>query len=412
MTVLVIMLLPVACKPIEAPQADGVRGKITIGVLEAFSGPTGSTSIALREGTEDAVRYVNERMGGISGHPLDIIVVDCKLEIGSITSGWDRLEGEGVPAIISGSLGAFPIVPELGQKSRIPLVVSTTGNVDWLFPKEPIYVFATMPVSMTFYDVVCDLIEKDWAKKGETRSPRVGFDVISMGVWPQYFGKAARMYTEKRGWEHLVVNSPINPADVTTQVLQMKQFGADYIYMTGTEAAGITWIKELDRQNFHPIIYATSYMASNESLNALGSLINGIRMFQMAPVWTNTDEPIIDLLHELNAEWHPELTYRVPHYMRGFGHAFVLAEALKRAVESVGYENIDGKTVKEAMETINDFRPAGMRIGYTWTPIDHQGIRNTRWYEWTDEILIPITDWITHPSLPEEQQTADWWSQD
>jgi hypothetical protein len=90
-----------------------------------------------------------------------------------------------------------------------------------------------------------------------------------------------------------------------------------------------------------------------------------------------------------------------------------VAEALKRAVENVGYENIDGEAVKEAMETINDFRPPGQRTGYTWTPTDHQGVHTSRWYQWTEEGLHePITGWDPYPELPMDQRTQDWWMQD
>ena len=146
---------------------------------------------------------------------------------------------------------------------------------------------------------------------------------------------------------------------------------------------------------------------------ATGNLSDGLRFYLLAPLWTDTDEPLIDLLHELNAEWHPEVNFRSSHYTRGFGHAFVVAEAMKKAVESVGYENIDGEAAKDALESIKDFRPPGSHIGYTWTPNDHQGIHATRWYQWLEEgTKEPITDWITHPPLPPEQRTQDFWMQD
>ena len=412
-TFVVMLHLLAACKPEEALPVEEVKGKITIGTMECFTGTQGGLAIATRDGELDAVRYVNERMGGISGHPLDITVLDVKLESASVIPGWDRLESEGVPIILSVVMGALPLVPELSQKSQLSLLTSSPNDMGLVFPTEPCYVFGTFPVPVVSYDVVCDLIEKDWAKNGETRPPKIGFDILSMGNFPKLFGKAARLYSEKRGWEHLVVNTSLRPADVTTQVLQMKQFGADYVYLFNTDNALIAWIKEFDRQNFHPVIYGLSSAGSKEMRNVLGHLSDGVRFYAIGVLWENTDEPITDLVHELNAEWHPEVTYRMPQYMRGFASTLVVAEALKKAVENVGYENLDSETMKEAMETINDFRPAGMRTGYTWTPTDHQGLHAARWYEWSAEgIHEPITDWITFPPLPPEQRIQDWWMQE
>lgn len=413
MVVLLGLPLVVACKPKVAPPVEEAKGTITIGQLENFTGPVGSASVSLRKGAMDAVRYVNERMGGINGHPYEISMLDTKLESQSIMTNWDRLESEGIPVVLSTTLGNFPLLPEMAQKSHIPLIVSSANDMDMVFPTEPCYTFSTFPAPVISYDVVCDLIEKEWAEKGETRTPRVGFNFLGIGNFPQLFAKASSMYAEKRGWEHLGVTTSLTPADVTTQVLQMEQFGADYIFHIATENALIAWIKEVDRQNFHPVMYANTTGGSQNIRDATGNLCDGFRFYLLAPVWTDTDEPLIDLLKELNAEWHPEVTYRGPHYVRGFGHALVLAEALKKAVESVGYGNIDGEAMREALETINDFKPTGSHIGYTWTPTDHQGIHDNRWYQWTEEgMQEPITGWYPYPTLPMDQRSQAFWMQD
>jgi len=414
-TLVATLPLPLACKPKESSPVEGVKGKITIGLLDGFTSPAaGGVAVALRDGTLDAVRYVNERMGGISGHPLDIMVIDAKMESASVITGWDRLKNEGVPVILSGTLGVFPLVSEISQKSHLPMVTGTINDMGMIFPKEASYAFCTMPAMVTSYYAVCELIEKEWAKKGETRPPKIGFDIMAMGNFPKLFGKAARMAAEKRGWKYLITTTPGKPADVTTQVLQMKRFGADYIYLLGSEAAAISWVKELDRQNFYPVLTGGgSSVGSGEMRNATGHLCDGAICNQYAPLWTDTDELITDLVHELNAEWHPEVKTQPMYYIRGFAILCVVAEALKRTVETVEYDNIDREAMKEAMETINDFKPAGMRIGFTWTPTDHQGIHDIRWYQWSKEgISVPITDWIAFPSLPMEQRTQDWWLQD
>ena len=412
-TLVATLHLLAACAPQEAPPVEEAKGTITMGQMENFTGPVAGSSTSMRDGAQDAKRYINERMGGLNGHPFDIFLLDTKLESTAIITNWDRLENEGMSVVLSTSLGSFPLIPELAQNSHIPLIASSSNDMGMVFPAEPCYTFSTFPAPVTSYDVVCDLIEKDWAEKGETRTPRVGFNLLGMGNFPKLLGKAARMYSEKRGWEHLLVTTSLSPADVTTQVLQMKQFGADYIYHIATESAIIAWIKEVDRQNFHPVMYGNSTVGGEVIRDATGNLCDGFRFYLLAPLWTDTDEPIIDLLHELNAEWHPEVNFRTSDYTRGFGHAFVAAEALKRAVENVGYENVDGEAVKEAMETINDFRPPGQRTGYTWTPTDHQGVHTSRWYQWTEEGLHePITDWMRFPTLPMDQRTQAFWMQD
>ena len=263
------------------------------------------------------------------------------------------------------------------------------------------------------FDTLGDMIEKDWADKGRAGTPRVGFDVVAFGNYQKIFSKAARMAAEKRGWEYIITYTSIVPADVTTQVLQIKEFECDYIYLMTPESAVIVWLRELERQNVKPIIFGSTGLASGEIWTATGEVCLGSRFYQYSPVWSETDLPMVKLIQDLNAEWHPEVTSRPSHYIRGFEHVLVVAEALKRAIDNVGFENLSAEAVKDAMETFRDFRPTENGTSYTWTPDDHQGVHGCRWYEWAEGgTQIRASDWYSFKPLPEEQRTNAWWLAD
>jgi branched-chain amino acid transport system substrate-binding protein len=402
-----------ACSKDAVPETpvEETKDEITIVILDDFSGPAAALCTNYKVGSLDCIRYINEEKGGILGHPLKAIVIDHKMDNSLVISGWDRAKSEEAPIVIS-QMGT--LVASIGAKSdqdHIP-VITLGGTMDQYFPKELSYYFALTPQFAGIYDSVCQMVEKDWAKRGENRPPKVGFDIISLGTYPQMMGKAARMYTEKRGWKHNITLTPATPADVTTQVLQMKEFGADYIYLNATDAMNIAWLKSLDRQNFHPGIYGTSSLGSEEIWNAVGDLAVGTTSFQYIPQWTDPDIPFISLVRELNAKWYPDITSRTGQYLAGFACILVMAESMERAIEKVGYENLSGDAMQEAMETIRDFDP-GIGIGYTWTPTDHQGLHGHKWYQrQQDSTIIPASDWIIFDPLPDEQRTLAWWLKD
>jgi len=120
---------------------------------------------------------------------------------------------------------------------------------------------------------------------------------------------------------------------------------------------------------------------------------------------------MVKLCHDLNAEWHPTETWRPVHYIRGFHDMLVIAEALERAGKKVGYENLTGDAMKDAMETIKDFEPMDYGIGFTWTPTDHQGIHGIRWSKWlAGGSTEPVGGWDVFDPLPDEQRTLSWWT--
>ena len=397
-----------ACAKEAAPASPEAKGEIVIGILDDLSGPTASTCSAHKDGTLDAIRYINEEKGGILGHQLRAIVIDCKMDSTISISGWDRLKSEKVPFIVSQAATVVKLIVSAANRDHIP-ITAISGDIDQLFPKEPSFFFTASSHYPGVVESVVKRMEKDWAEKGETRSPKVGYDILSFGIYPKMLGKALKMSTEKRDWEHITTGTGLTPADVTTQVLQMKEFGIDYVGRMGSEAGDIAWIKELDRQNFHPVVLGGRGLGSEELWNACGELLVGVKVYANNPLWTDNDVPLISLIQELNAKWYPDITKRASSYIAGFAEFLVVAEAMERAIDKVGYENLDGDAMKTAMETIRDFDP-GIGTGYTWTPTDHQGIRGHNWYEWTGEgILTPISDWVIFDPLPEEQRILAWW---
>ena len=80
----------------------------------------------------------------------------------------------------------------------------------------------------------------------------------------------------------------------------------------------------------------------------------------------------------------------------------VWIEAIGIAIEEVGYENLDGRAVKEAMYGIKDFDPHGTGKKVTYTPEDHRGNPIIRIYEVQGGEVVPVSDWREAPMLVPE----------
>lgn len=415
--VISILLLLVLAAPLFGSCSRGAvpekqKGEITVGILDDFSGPVASECLPKKDGYEDCIKYINEDSGGILGHQVRAIAIDHKMDSSLIISGWNRLRDEHADLVVSVTAAVAPVMDEMAQRDHIPLV-GGAGTLDQLFPKEPSFYFADNPHLPGIVESAFKVMDEDWHQRGSTRQPRIGFDVVSLGTMPIMYSKAAKMSAQKRGWEIVITRTSMAAMDVTTQVLQMKEFKIDYFFSVNVGQPMILWVKELNRQNLHPTMLGISFMGTEEMWNAVGQLAVGAISRQSSPVWDDTDIPLIKLIHELNAKWYPNVTFRPVHYCQAFTDFTVEAEAIKRAIQKTGYENRSGESMREAMETIREFEPMGIGIGYTWTPTDHQGLPGTRWYIWTkDGKLIPKTGWDIFDPLPKEQQTDAWWMKD
>jgi hypothetical protein len=84
------------------------------------------------------------------------------------------------------------------------------------------------------------------------------------------------------------------------------------------------------------------------------------------------------------------LTYRTP-YTINICH-----------IEEVGYENLDGRAVKEAFYSIKDFDPHHIGRPVTYTREDNRGSPRVRIYEIRDGRVVPASDWRdAHMLVPE-----------
>jgi branched-chain amino acid transport system substrate-binding protein len=407
-----------ACAKEAAPVAREVeepKGEIVIGILEDMSGIMGGTGTHYVAGETDAIRYINEELGGVNGHHISAIIIDYKFDATLAMSGWDRLKNANVPVVMGFMAGAVPILHQASDVDHIPMVVSLL-TIDRLFPNEnePSYQFATASSTASIPDYYIYTIEKEWRTEEKGRPPKVGFDSVNIGASPAVIKKKARMECEKRGWEYIVTTTSGAPTDATTQVLQMMNFGVDYIYQMPTEQQAIVWQKELSRAKFHPRFYGVGTVGSSEIWNAVGEECIGVNSAEQLSTWWDTDVPGIKLLHELNAKWHPDVKSCPVHYIKGFSAQLMVAETLRRALNDVGYENINGEAVHEAMETLRDYDPLETGVGYTYTSTDHQGLHKIKWYAWTKDGTKVATskEWYIPPPLPEEQQRDAWWYKD
>jgi hypothetical protein len=79
-----------------------------------------------------------------------------------------------------------------------------------------------------------------------------------------------------------------------------------------------------------------------------------------------------------------------------------MIQSISAAIEQVGYENLDGRAVKEAMYSIKDFDPHDIGRPVTYTPEDHRGRPVVRIYEVQGGEVVPVSDWRDAPMLVPE----------
>lgn len=89
-----------------------------------------------------------------------------------------------------------------------------------------------------------------------------------------------------------------------------------------------------------------------------------------------------------------------PLFTFGISHSPIIPDAIKMAVEKVGLENLDGRAVREALDTYKDYDPYGYGTPLDYTdPENHRGSPWVRIYQIQGPVLVPVSDWEEAPIL-------------
>jgi hypothetical protein len=119
--------------------------------------------------------------------------------------------------------------------------------------------------------------------------------------------------------------------------------------------------------------------------------------------WWNEDVPFVNDLEEAIQNYHPgeaEELMKESGPLTGWGWGVYIADAIRRAVEEVGAENVDGAAIRDALAETNLSLEG---FGNTWTFTENRHVLTLaqRAYEYNPEEddWTAVSDWIMPASL-------------
>jgi branched-chain amino acid transport system substrate-binding protein len=225
----------------SAPAPTG--STIKIGVIASLSGPQASSSNQGGTVAPAWADYVNKDLGGINGHPVEVIVKD---DAGQPTTAASVINGfisDKVVAILAGSDNLVPAFSAATVKAKVPVVSGTANSADWY----------TKPY---FYPTVTDVasglggqlgVAKQFGKATKFANLYCAEIAACKDAGPPLkaaAGKAGVGYTE------LSISS--TATSYTAQCLALKQQNVDYAQLNFSTAAAAKFVKDCQAQGYNP----------------------------------------------------------------------------------------------------------------------------------------------------------------
>jgi branched-chain amino acid transport system substrate-binding protein len=392
---LTALLLFTACAPSEGP-LPGARKVVEVGEIGSLTGPGSSADQNFLFGVLDYAKYFNEQEM-IPGVTVEIPWRDSARNMERWLSAYEALKARGVHVMMSNeTLGLEPFQARV-ERDQITMY---SGNPIQEMVYPPRWYYFRSPTWAEQFAVLAEYLMENWQ---EERPPKLAIITVDSSFGRQVVRGAD--YAESLGFEILPLEFvPYVPIDSTTQLLRIREGGADFVYIQWLQLGSGPIMRDAERLGLLDQIQFTGleYSVGRQMIEMAGAAAEGYLVPNTLPSFADTDVPGIQLMLDRWRQEHAEPEPAGPEYIAGWVGTAITCEAVRRAVENVGYENLRGPAIKEAFDSIKGFDVDGL-VTITYNPPDdHRGYDKIAVYQVQGGQILRVTDWRVAPMLVPE----------
>ena len=187
--------------------------------------------------------------------------------------------------------------------------------------------------------------------------------------------------------------------DTSIQLLRLQRAGADLVFLQmHAEPAGAI-LRNAERLG---LLDEFQFAGHSEAIGDRTIKVAGVAgtegflASRPYPWFDEPEVPGIKLMIDNMMKYHGKVG-KEGGYVFGWMSAAVVCEAISRAIENVGYENLDGLAIKEELDGMKDFDVYGL-ASITYKPGDHRGATSMAVYEVRGGEIVRASDWREAPS--------------
>jgi len=343
---------------------SGMTQPIRVGAVINLTGPSSSWGQFHAKGHQDYFRYVNEVKGGIAGRKIEIKIHDHAYKVPESNKFVKMLCEEKVDMIATWDAGSGLQAKPIIQEYKIPTINYSTFQGLNSPPRDYMYI--------PFGSYILD----SYAVMEYIRSIHTGKDAPKVGVLTSNnpYGRAvhapAKEYADKNNINIVSIEAfPPDTVDLTTEMLRLKDKGAEYIFLQILPDKIYVALKAADKINYDGPFIGT-WTSSDPDFFKLGKgLIRNRVAMQFCGVLPGDKAWGMKLLEDL---WkrYKTVDFFETSYWEGVVVGMIQERAAHRASGLFG--KINSETINKAMETFKNEDFGGLVPNITYTKDNHE----------------------------------------
>lgn len=330
-----------------------------------FSGAYSGITLPLLAGLSDAIAYFNAN-GGLCGGTIDQRYEDTGGNEARVQEFWTQFTSqEEVPDMIFlyNSTDA-ELLRDQAAELQVPILLAAGSDAAlYNSANEPGWVYAIIPLYTDQFGAFCDYIAENWERFGIEGEPKIGH--LS---WSIAFGRSTdtpetQAYCASKGVEVVRAEyfAPIGSPDLAGPYRLLRSAGANIIFTTTLATGSDRVVKAVaGAGDLGNVLIAGTNWILDTSVYGLGGEATD-RIVGVLPYlwWDQVDHPGVQVvlnawLARLDAAQSDEeiqgvLRLRNIAYLLSFATVDLWAEIMTRAINNVGYANVNGAAVADVL---------------------------------------------------------------
>jgi len=402
--VLVLAMLPVV-------SACGPAGEKTlkVGMTTPSTGKAAEKGAPMGHANLDAIKYINEELGGAAGYPIEVVWLDNGYDASKVVTNVKKFMADGCLMFNTASSAMMSASMEIANRAEFPGLACFNAPI---LHRPPKHIYGQMPdygddwmAFATYY------MENIWKGSGK---PRMALHLLNNTTG--YGARdAAKASADKVGIEIISVDE--HKADTMSEMdslTRIKASNPDVLYISSTPAPTAVIMKNAYELGLYPgITVGCGHASFTKALVDIAGadIVEGVYGVFPTASW-GEDVPGMAKVIEYCKKLHPKDEGNMD-YITSWAQSLIVAEILRLAVENAGYDVLAKGDLESwrAVETqgiqkLNNYDVGGLHGPASYTPGDNRLSKSVRLFQIKNGVITPITDWIEAPVVKYEE--FDW----
>jgi branched-chain amino acid transport system substrate-binding protein len=372
--------------PAGGGQAAGGE-PIKIGAIFDLTGATADVGTPYSQGQTAFVEWKNAN-GGAGGRPIELLHQDYAYDVAKAEELYTQFVGEEVVAFSGWGTGDTEALRPKITQDKIPFI-SASYSAALANPAETPYNFLTAPSYSDQLVVAMKWALEDWKAAGQTDAPKFAYLINDspFGRSPLEDGTA---FAQANGVATpLEVPSPRGATDLTPQLTQIKDFGANYVFIQNVSSPAALALKNAKSLGLDTQFVCLNWCANELLIKLAGPDAEGVAgTIPFSPTGPGAEQALAYAKEQGIDYGGADSTF-----VQGWTAMSILVAGVEKTLAD-GKE-LTGENIKASLESLSNFDTGGVTQPITFTATDHAGSKALRVFQVKDGKWEAVTDFMT-----------------